>query len=80
MGQTVRLFERMRVAHRLSLLLVRPRHSLVSLIPWSGSRTQSPSPQNMSCKATLFSSDLNPAVDELNSEIVIDKHRECDIL
>ena len=55
MGQTVRLSERMRVAHRLSLFLVRPRNSLVSLSSWSGSRTQSPPLQNMFWKVSLFS-------------------------
>ena len=42
LGQAVRLSERMRVAHRLSLFLVRPRNSLVSLSSWSGSRAHSP--------------------------------------
>ena len=36
LGQAVRLSERMRVAHRLSLYLVRARNFLVALIPRSG--------------------------------------------
>ena len=46
LGQTGRLSERQRVKPRLSLLLIRIRYFVVSLIPWSEVRSRPPSPQN----------------------------------
>ena len=46
LGQAGRLSERQRVKPRLSLLLIRIRYFVVSLIPWSEARSRPPSPQN----------------------------------
>ena len=46
LGQVGRLSERQRVKPRLSLLLIRIRYFVVSLIPWSEDRSRPPSPQN----------------------------------
>ena len=57
-GQTGRLSERQRVKPRLSLLLIRIRYFVVSLIPWSEARSHPPSQQNMfenrPCFRTFF--------------------------
>ena len=46
LGQAGRLSERQRVKPRLSLLLIRIRYFVVSLIPWSEALSHPPSPQN----------------------------------
>ena len=54
LGQTGRLSERQRVKPRLSLLLIRIRYFVVSLIPWSEARSRPPSPQNTSQNIPCF--------------------------
>ena len=67
LGQTGRLSERQRVKPRLSLLLIRIRYFVVSLIPWSEARSRPSSPQNTSRESSLFSDVLNSEVIELYS-------------
>ena len=65
--QAGRLSERMRVAPRLFLFLVRGRDFFSFSISWSGTWKYPSLPQNMSSKYSLISDDLRQGVDELNS-------------
>ena len=67
LGQAGRLSERMRVAPRLFLFLVRSRDFFSFSISWSGTWKYPPLPQNTSSKYSLISDDLRQGVDELNS-------------
>ena len=67
LGQAGRLSERQRVKPRLSLLLMRIRYFVVSLIPWSEAMSRPPSPQNTFHELPLFSDDWRQGVNELNS-------------
>ena len=62
LGQAGRLSERQRVKPRLSLLLIRIRYFVVSLIPWSEAMSRPPSPQNTFenrlCFRTFFMREL----------------------
>ena len=63
LGQTGRLSERQRVKPRLTLLLIRIRYFVVSLIPWSEALSRPPSPQNL-CRNRLFSGFFKTEVNE----------------
>ena len=67
LGQTGRLSERQRVKPRLSLLLIRIRYFVVSLIPWSEAMSRPPSPQNTFHEPPMFSDFLQKNVSELYS-------------
>ena len=67
LGQAGRLSERQRVKPRLSLLLIRIRYFVVSLIPWSEAQSRPPSPQNTFQKSALFSDVFQKDVSELYS-------------
>ena len=67
LGQAGRLSERQRVKPRLSLLFIRIRYFVVSLIPWSEAMSHPPSPQNTFHEPPLFSDDWRQGVNELNS-------------
>ena len=66
-GQAGRLSERQRVKPRLSLLLIRIRYFVVSLIPWSEARSRPPSPQNTFENHPCFRTFFHTGVNELNS-------------
>ena len=63
--------ERQRVKPRLSLLLIRIRYFVVSLIPWSEALSRPPFPQNTFRESALFSDVLNSEVIELYSWTVV---------
>ena len=67
LGQAGRLSERQRVKPRLSLLLIRIRYFVVSLIPWSEAMSRPPSPAEYVSRTPLFSDDRRQGVNELNS-------------
>ena len=54
LGQAGRLSESQRVKPRLSLLLIRIRYFVVSLIPWSEALSRPLSPQNTSLQGICF--------------------------
>ena len=62
LGQAGRLSERQRVKPRLSLLLIRIRYFVVSLIPWSEAQSRPSFLQNMfenlPCFRTFFIREL----------------------
>ena len=73
LGQAVRLSERMRVAHRLSLYLVRARNFLVALIPRSGTSNISSLPAEYVLKnISVFVRSVNEG-SEQNSSPPLDK-------
>ena len=67
LGQAGRLSERMRVAPRLFLFLVRSRDFFSFSISWSGTWKHPPFPQNTSWKTLSDFGCLTKGVSELNS-------------
>ena len=70
LGQAGRLSERMRVAPRLFLFLVRSRDFFSFSISWSGTWKYPPFPQNTSSKYSLISEVSQQEVSELYSRTI----------